>query len=142
MKIERSALVTHNAMDIYKLVQDVPSYPRFLSWCTSARVFEQTDEMQTAQLSVAVAGIRQQFTTVNTLKAGRHVGMQLLKGPFRKLCGEWRFKQLGEHGSKVSLVLDFEMANGLASKMFGEGFGGVANRLVSDFCKRADEVYG
>jgi len=142
MKIERSALITHNAIDIYSLVQDVPSYPQFLSWCTAATVFEQTDDMQRAELEVAVAGLKQQFTTINTLITGERVGMQLLKGPFRELQGEWCFTQLGDDGSRVSLVLNFEMANGLAARMFGEGFGRVANRLVNDFCKRADEVYG
>ena len=30
MKITRSALVTHSAMDMYKLVEGVPFYPQFL----------------------------------------------------------------------------------------------------------------
>jgi ribosome-associated toxin RatA of RatAB toxin-antitoxin module len=141
MKIERSALVAFDAMDMYALVLDVPSYPQFLSWCTATTVHEQDDVHQKASLTVSVAGVTQQFTTLNTLEAGRRVGMNLFEGPFKNLHGEWRFVQLGEHGCKITLELDFEMSGGLMSKAFGKGFGRIANRLVEDFCSRAEQVY-
>jgi ribosome-associated toxin RatA of RatAB toxin-antitoxin module len=142
MKIERSALVAHSAMDMYRLVADVPSYPRFLSWCTDTTVHEQDEVSQKASLTVSVAGIKQHFTTLNSLSEGERVGMQLFEGPFKNLHGEWCFRQLGDDGCRISLELDFEMSSGLMASMFGKGFGKVANRLVDDFCKRADEVYG
>jgi ribosome-associated toxin RatA of RatAB toxin-antitoxin module len=141
MKIERSALVTHSAMDMYRLVADVPSYPQFLSWCTATTVHEQDDVSQKASLTVMVAGITQQFTTMNTLSIGERVGMKLFEGPFKNLQGEWCFDQLGDVGCKITLELDFEMTSGLVATMFGKGFGKIANRLVEDFCKRAERVY-
>ena len=141
MKIERTALVVHSAADMYQLVQDVPAYPGFLSWCTATLVHEQTDEKQTASLTVAVAGVIQKFTTINTLYMGERIDMKLLEGPFKALQGAWIFLQLGEDGCKVSLNLEFEMRRGPMAKVFGKGFGKVADRLLDDFCKRADEVY-
>ena len=141
MKITRSALVTHSAMDMYKLVEGVPFYPQFLSWCTSTLVHEQSDEFQKASLTVVVAGIRQSFTTANTLYRGERVEMKLLEGPFKNLHGEWRFLQLGDDGCKISLELDFEMTSGPMSNLFGKGFGKISDRLVDDFCKRAERVY-
>jgi len=141
MKIERSALVTHSALDMYQLVADVPSYPQFLSWCSATRVHEQNSQMQKASLTVVVAGIRQHFTTINTLLHGERLEMKLLEGPFKNLQGEWCFVQLGEDGCRISLELDFEMTNGPMAKVFGKGFGKVANRLVEDFCQRAEKVY-
>jgi ribosome-associated toxin RatA of RatAB toxin-antitoxin module len=44
MEIKRTALVLHPAIDMFRLVQDVPAYPEFLSWCSSAKVHEQTPE--------------------------------------------------------------------------------------------------
>ncbi len=141
MKIERSALVAHSAMNMYQLVADVPAYPQFLSWCTDTIVHEQSSEVQRASLTVVVAGIRQHFTTLNALHRGERVEMNLLEGPFRNLQGEWRFIQLGDDGCKISLELDFEMNRSPMATMFGKGFGKVANRLVEDFCKRAERVY-
>ena len=141
MKIERSALVAYSAMDMFQLVADVPAYPQFLSWCTATMVHEQDSVMQKASLTVVVAGIRQHFTTMNALRSGERVEMRLLEGPFRSLQGEWSFAQLGEDGCKISLELDFEMNAGPMASVFGKGFGKIADRLVEDFCKRAEMVY-
>ncbi len=141
MKITRSALVTHSAMDMYGLVADVPSYPRFLSWCTAAKVHEQSNGLQRASLTIVLAGIKQQFTTINTLHIGERVELKLLDGPFKKLLGEWSFAQLGDDGCKISLELDFEMTAGPLAGLLAKGFGKIANRLLDDFSKRADEVY-
>lgn len=141
MKIERSALVLHSAASMYALVKDVPSYTEFLSWCTAAEVHKQTATTQKASLGVSIAGIEQRFTTLNQLQAGHSVEMQLLEGPFKDLVGKWLFTPLGEDGSKVSLMMDFHMTKGPMAGLFGRGFGKIADRLVDDFCKRADEVY-
>jgi ribosome-associated toxin RatA of RatAB toxin-antitoxin module len=126
---------------MYRLVQDVPCYPQFLSWCTATQVIEQNEGFQKATLTVVVAGIRQSFTTLNTLHHGEKVEMRLFEGPFRNLQGEWRFVPLGEDGCKISLELDFEMTAGPMAGLFGKGFGKIADRLVDDFCKRAAKVY-
>lgn len=126
---------------MYQLVLDVPAYPQFLSWCTATIVHEQTAGLQKATLTVSVAGVIQSFTTLNTLYADECIDMKLFEGPFKNLQGAWHFTQLGEAGCKVSLGLDFEMRNGPVAKVFGKGFGKIVDRLVSDFCRRADEVY-
>ncbi len=141
MKIKRTALVSHSAMEMYELVADVPSYPGFLSWCTGSEVHEQGSDMQIASLTVVVAGIRRQFTTINTLFVGERVELRLLEGPFRNLQGEWTFAALGDDGCRISLQMEFEMTRGPMAVLFGTGFGKIANRLLDDFCKRADEVY-
>jgi len=141
MKIARSALVTFSAMDMYRLVEGVPSYPQFLSWCTATLVHQQSSDFQKATLTVVVAGIKQSFTTLNTLYPGERVEMKLFEGPFRNLQGEWRFIPLGNDGCKISLELDFEMNAGPMANLFGKGFGKIADRLVDDFCKRAEKVY-
>ena len=76
-------------MDMFRLVQDVPSYPVFLSWCLSAQVHEQTPEQQLASLVVKVSGITQSFTTRNRFVPGEQLTLSLVEGPFRRLAGEW-----------------------------------------------------
>lgn len=142
MKIERSALVRYSAVQMYELVHDVEAYPEFLSWCTHAEVHDQDDESQHATLVVSVAGIEQRFSTVNRLEPGRRLVLALEQGPFRSLSGEWRFQQLGEAGSKILLELEFDFRPGLLSSAFQRGFKHIADRLVQDFCKRAEAIYG
>jgi ribosome-associated toxin RatA of RatAB toxin-antitoxin module len=142
MEIRRSALVLHPAMDMFRLVQDVPSYPDFLTWCLESRVQEQTAEHQVATLVVKISGLTRTFTTHNRFVPGERLTLSLVDGPFRHLAGEWLFEQLGGAGSKVTLVLNFDFASSMLSSAFRRGFTHIADRLVSEFSKRADDVYG
>lgn len=142
MEIKRSVLVPHTPQAMYQLVRDVATYPVFLSWCTGAEVLEQTFESQLARLDVSLAGVKQSFTTRNRLVPGELLTMSLTEGPFQRLSGEWHFKALGEVGCKVSLGLGFEFAHSALSLAFRSGFTKLADRLVYDFSKRADQVYG
>jgi ribosome-associated toxin RatA of RatAB toxin-antitoxin module len=141
MIIERSALVVFPAMHMYRLVHDVQAYPQFLKWCESAEVHEQDEEQQLATLAVRVAGLQQRFTTRNRLVPGEKLSLSLVEGPFRALSGEWRFMQLGDAGSKVTLELNFDFKHGLVSTAFQRGFARIADHLVSEFCQRADTLY-
>jgi len=142
MEIRRSALVLHPARDMFRLVQDVPAYPQFLSWCLESRVLEQTAEHQVATLVVRASGLTQSFTTHNRFVPGERLTLSLVDGPFQRLAGEWLFEQLGESGSKVTLLLSFDFSSKVLSSAFRRGFTHIADRLVSDFSRRADDVYG
>jgi ribosome-associated toxin RatA of RatAB toxin-antitoxin module len=141
MEIIRSALVLFPADYMYRLVEDVAHYPEFLSWCTASRVIESSTDRQIASLEIAIAGLRQTFTTRNELVPGESIRMQLLEGPFQQLAGEWRFEPIGPAGSKVILQLGFEFSGNLLSSAFRHGFASVADRLVNDFSRRAEAVY-
>ena len=142
MEIKRTSLVLHPAMDMFRLVLDVPAYPEFLSWCLDAEIHEQSPGEQLASLKVRVSGITQSFTTRNRYMPGERLTLSLVEGPFRSLSGEWRFEPLGDEGSKVTLALGFDFSNKVLSTAFRRGFTHVADRLVLDFCNRADVVYG
>jgi ribosome-associated toxin RatA of RatAB toxin-antitoxin module len=142
MEIKRSIWVVHPALEMYRLVLDVASYPAFLSWCTGALVLEQDDRQQLARLEVSIAGLRQTFATRNHLVPGERLGLELVEGPFRHLTGQWDFTPLGDRGSKVTLNLAFDFSSSLLSGAFRRGFATVADKLVYDFSTRADKVYG
>ncbi len=129
-------------MDMFRLVQDVPAYPQFLSWCLSAEVHEQSPEHQLASLVIKVSGITQTFTTRNRLVPGERLTLSLVEGPFRHLSGEWLFDPLGTEGSKVTLVLSFDFSSKVLSSAFRRGFTHIADKLVTEFSKRADDIYG
>ncbi|WP_338327706.1 SRPBCC family protein, partial [Rosenbergiella nectarea] len=87
----RSALVPFSADNMYRLVNDVDSYPQFLPGCTGSKILEQSEQQMTASMDVSKAGISKTFVTRNTLTQSHHIAMQLVDGPFRKLSGGWTF---------------------------------------------------
>ena len=47
-----------------------------------------------------------------------------------------------EKGSKVTLSMNFDFSSSILSSAFRRGFAHLADKLVYDFGKRADFVYG
>lgn len=140
--IHRSALVPYQPSEMFSLVDDVESYPKFLPWCKSARVLSRGEDEVRAQLELMRAGFEKSFTTCNRLQQNKMIEMRLVEGPFRHLDGFWRFEPMGGGACKVSLDLDFEFSSRLMGMALGPLFNQIANTLVDSFCKRAVDVYG
>jgi len=141
-EIHRFALVTHSPDQMFDLVRDVARYPEFLPWVQAAEVHEQGESHQIATLDVRVAGLARRFTTRNTLVENRSLAMQLADGPFDELSGQWQFSPVGGEGTRISLDLSFAMPGSLLMLPFQRGFGRVADRMVDDFCRRAEAIHG
>jgi len=77
-RVTRSAIVEHSADDMYRLVEDIESYPSFLPWCLAARVHERGVATTRATLTVGMPGLRQSFTTRNENRPGQAIDMNLV----------------------------------------------------------------
>jgi ribosome-associated toxin RatA of RatAB toxin-antitoxin module len=140
--VERSALVTYSAAQMFALVNDVERYPEFLPWCVAAQVQDVSATERAATLRVARGVLKAEFTTRNLLTLGKRIQMCLTHGPFRDLNGEWRFDDIGEAGSKVQFRLEFEFKNRLTAAAFNAVFESLCGSIVDAFAMRARKVYG
>jgi ribosome-associated toxin RatA of RatAB toxin-antitoxin module len=141
-KVSKSALVSHSAADMYALVNDIESYPRFLPWCRSTEVLSRNQEEIRATIEIAKGSLSKTFTTQNRLRPEKMIEIHLLDGPFRRLEGAWQFQELRADTCKISLDLEFEFSNPLIRMTIGPIFSHIADTMVDAFCKRAREVYG
>mgnify|MGYP003326229899 CR=1 FL=1 len=76
------------------------------------------------------------------MQQGSSITMKLIKGPFKKLNGEWKFKNNLKGGSNVSLEMQFEFKNKLFEYTFGAAFKKITDSLVDAFIERAHTIYG
>ena len=139
--VERSALVTYTAAQMFALVNDVARYPEFLPWCVGARVEEVSPGERIAALKVARGVLQTEFTTRNTLQQDAQIHMQLMHGPFRDLTGEWRFEPIGTRGSRVHFRIEFEFKNRLSARAFNAVFESLCGTIVDAFVQRARTIY-
>ncbi len=140
-EVHRFALVPYTPEQMYELVRDVSRYPEFLDWVRSAQVHDEDERMQLATLEVKLGGLVRRFTTRNELVPGECLSMRLHRGPFDQLSGQWVFLSLGG-GTKVSLDLSFRLPGSVLLKPFQRNFGRMADRMVDDFSRRAEAIYG
>lgn len=135
--VRRSALVSQRPEILFDLVNDVAAYPRRFNWCSRAQILEQDEQRLVARLDLGLGALSTWFTTENRNVRPTRIDMQLRDGPFKKLHGRWDFTAMGESGSKVSLVLDFEPKSRLLAPALAIGFQALADRMVADFVREA-----
>lgn len=140
--VSRSALVMHSVEDMFQLINDIESYPKFVPDCSDSKVISRSDEEVTASLLVSKGGLKKWFTTNNTLISNQKVVLNLVDGPFKKLKGCWSLSELSDEACKISLELEYEFSNKLLDLTFGRVFDHMANNMVLAFTHRAKEVYG
>lgn len=141
-KVSRSALVPYSAEDMYALVENVDAYPEFLPWCNDVEVHFREGNVVEATLELHRGKVSRRFRTRNTMSPSDSMHLTLVSGPFRQLSGGWRFRQLGEAGSKVSLQMEFEFDSRALDLLIGRFFEDTCNSLVDAFTQRAKDVYG
>jgi ribosome-associated toxin RatA of RatAB toxin-antitoxin module len=136
-EVKRAALIDRPPAEMFALINDIASYPSFLPWCTHARI-----ESSSADSLIATIGVRQgslagEFTTRNTFTDGQRIGMQLLRGPFRQLEGEWLLTAIPGGGCRIELTMRFAFGNALTAMLFEPKFAHTVASLVDAFVARA-----
>jgi ribosome-associated toxin RatA of RatAB toxin-antitoxin module len=136
-EIKRTALVAQPPERMYALINDIESYPQFVPGCTSARVESRSEGEIVATLGVRRGLLHAEFTTRNELEANRSVRMQLVRGPFRFLEGQWILSPVGEKGCRIDLAMRFAFASAFSGVIFERIFEQTAASLVDAFVARA-----
>jgi ribosome-associated toxin RatA of RatAB toxin-antitoxin module len=138
IRVNRSALIAHDAQTMFMIVADIEGYPAFLPWCRRAIVHERRDTYVRATLGIDFHGMRQEFTTANRNTPNERIDIELIDGPFRSLVGQWRFTPLAQTACKVELELAYEFASPLLERLIGPTFNTITNTLVDAFIRRAE----
>jgi ribosome-associated toxin RatA of RatAB toxin-antitoxin module len=140
--IHKQVTVHYTAEQMYDLVYDINSYPKFIPLCVSSKVLEEQGNKSRATMKIAKGQIGFEFTTVNTMEKGRSISINMENGPFKSLKGVWRFTPAGTHECIISLHFDFEFSNKLLSLALGGLFKQLCDSMVDSFRKQAAIRYG
>lgn len=140
--VSRNALVAYSAEAMFDLINDVASYPEFIPGCAETKVLEHNEKVMRASILIAKAGVKQWFTTQNSLVKPEVIQMELVDGPFSKLSGGWTILPLSDSACKIELNLHFSFSSRLVQMAFGRVFNSIASNMVVAFTERAKQVYG
>lgn len=155
----------YSAAEIYSLVADVESYPKFLPWNAAARIrtrkplsaeapltglpegkaaVDRTDaEVMEADLVISFKVFRERFgSRVVLLPAESMILTEYLDGPFRYMQSRWEMTDRAGGGCEVKFFVDFEFRNAILQGVIGLVFNEAMQRIVRAFERRAVELYG
>ncbi|MHA6345812.1 type II toxin-antitoxin system RatA family toxin [Roseivivax sp. CAU 1761] len=139
-------ILPYTAQQMYDLVADVGSYPKFLPWCAAARIRSVEDRGESrvmlADLVISFKVFRETFGSRVTLwPEAKKIDTEYLDGPFRHMESNWSFRDV-ERGCEVSFYVDFEFRNAMLRSIIGVVFNDAMQRVVRAFERRAAELYG
>ncbi|WOI34120.1 type II toxin-antitoxin system RatA family toxin [Tritonibacter scottomollicae] len=137
----------YSAQQMYDLVADVGSYPKFLPWCAAARIRSRTpqgaSEVMEADLVISFKVFRERFGSRVVLHPDEHkIDTEYLDGPFRYMKSNWAFADRDDGGCDVAFFVDFEFKNAVLQGIIGVVFNEAMQRIVRAFERRAAELYG
>jgi ribosome-associated toxin RatA of RatAB toxin-antitoxin module len=160
-EIKHSALVAQPPGRLFDLINDIDSYPRFIPWCTHAKVLSRSDREIVATIGVQRGPLQSEFTTRNELEQDRRILMHLVNGPFKMLEGEWLLTPIAQAGPgsvaasvsgdteeqpasvsegvgcRVQLRMKFAFKNPLTAILFEQKFAETISSLMDAFVARA-----
>jgi ribosome-associated toxin RatA of RatAB toxin-antitoxin module len=140
--VKRTARVPYTPEQMFDLVNDVESYPKFLHWCRGAQIDARYGNTVEATLHIGMLRFQQSFRTRNTLTRPERIGIDLVSGPFRRLRGEWTFVGVPQGGTEISLTLTFEVTLSPFGIVFSKVFEELAASQMTAFVDRAQKIYG
>jgi coenzyme Q-binding protein COQ10 len=93
----------YTAQQMYDLVGDVQSYPKFLPWNAAARIRSREDmgdhEVMLADLVISFKVFREKFGSKVVLwSADKKIDTEYLDGPFKYMKSWWQFRDLDAGG--------------------------------------------
>ncbi|HRK41896.1 MAG TPA: type II toxin-antitoxin system RatA family toxin [Gemmobacter sp.] len=139
-------LLPYRADQMYALVADVASYPKFLPWTAAARIRSRKPiaggEVMEADLVISFKVFRERFGSRVTLwPEAQKIDTEYLDGPFKFLKSTWAFRDV-DGGCEVEFFVDFEFRNAILQGIIGMVFNEAMQRVVRAFEARAASLYG
>jgi len=138
-RVRKNAIVFHSKNKMFRLVDLIENYPKFLPWCGSTKIIERNNNKTIASIEINYKGIKQTFTTENTKKINDKMIIKLINGPFKSLSGEWLFKELEKDSCQIELKLEYEFNNIILEKLISPVFNIIANTFIDEFIKEANK---
>ncbi len=132
---------------LFQLVGDVRTYPEFVPWIRTIRVWNERPVGEgvtelSAEAAVGFAFLKERFATrVRRDALRREIEVGLLSGPFRRLSNRWRFLP-HEQGTLIDFDIDFEFRSKVLEMLLETNFDRAVNRLIFCFESRAEALYG
>jgi len=158
-------VLPYSAKDLYAVVADVASYPKFVPFCIASRIDPsalaramQRKTVVDAEMTVGFMGFRESYVSTVTCVPYESVQASASSSTplFKNLSTTWKFqsttsspRSTGNEGLEdrpgptlVSYDLSYEFANPLHAATSAAFFGQIANMMIKAFEDRCYIVYG
>ena len=133
--------VPYTPEQMFSLVAAVEDYPKFLPWCTAARIRRRTETQIVADLAIGYKAVRETFSSEVLLHHPEQIDIVYSDGPFKYLNSRWRFERADDGSCIIDFVVEFEFRSRILQRIIGLFFHEAVRRMVRAFETRAATLY-
>lgn len=147
-KFRTKRRVQHSAAEMFALVADVETYPKFLPLCRDLRLRERREtadgkSILLAEMEVGYKAIRETFTSRVTCDPAKlEIMVEYVNGPFKHLENKWHFAETGPNSCVVEFDIVYEFRSRALALLVGGMFDAAFRKFAEAFEMRANTVYG
>ena len=141
MIVKHSATVPCTCKQIYDLINDIESYPKFLRRCSDAYIDQSHSDGYTATLVFQIGAIKKEVVTRNTVTPHSEIKLELVSGPFKTFNGKWMLTPVGSNACRVDLNVNYDFSSKLLAKTLGPFFNTLQKTMIDGFCKEAERKF-
>ncbi len=127
---------------MFNLVNDVASYPQFISGCVAASTESAGERQAVATLAIAKGPVETRLITHNRWQENEWIDMQLIEGPLRSLDARWRFADIAAAGTRVDFCMQFELQRSIMGVAVNPVIERLLESMVDVFVQRAQALHG
>lgn len=142
-KFEQVKFLPYKPEDLFKMVMDVESYPKFLPWCQASRIISRSEEGIVAELVIKFKSITENYSSLitNEIDANSYsIKVISISGIFKKLDNTWRIEG-SEYGSKLKFTIDIEFKSKIYNSLIQMFFPSACSKMMQAFEKRANDLF-
>jgi len=132
----------YSPQQVFDLVADIESYPRFLPHVASARIRRRRGNNLWVDQLVRVKMLRLRFSTLAVLEPCSRIRVVCSDSPFGYFIEQWTFAAGPCGGTRLRCRAEFDFGPSLVSRMLAAAIGEVLNATVKGFESRAIQLYG
>ncbi|MCC8406920.1 MAG: type II toxin-antitoxin system RatA family toxin [Rickettsia endosymbiont of Sceptobius lativentris] len=140
---QQTKILPYKPQELFDLVWDVKSYPKFLPWCSASRVISEDTYEIIAELVIQLKGFSEKYNSRVTSEITDDeiylINTVAISGPFEYLKSTWQFIPCTA-GTELKFFIDFKMKSVILDKLIGTYFTKATEKMIIAFEKRAKEV--
>lgn len=141
-KLSKIASAPYSQQQLYDLVIDVASYPKFLPFCTKTIIHESSDLHMIADMHIGYKSFTGAFRSNVTKEFPHLIRTEQTHGSLKYLHSSWSFQPDTTTSSNVEFTIDFEPKSWLIGKLINPILDEMANVMLQSFLNRAKVIYG
>ncbi|WP_347939322.1 type II toxin-antitoxin system RatA family toxin [Rickettsia oklahomensis] len=140
---EQIKILPYKPQELFDLVWDVKSYPKFVPWCIASRIISGNNHEIIAELVIQLKGFSEKYnsrvTNVITDDGIYLIDTVAIAGPFEYLKSTWQFVP-NIAGTELKFFIDLKMKPVILDKLISTYFTKATEKMIIAFEKRAQDV--